>query len=82
MTKSLALEVAKFNITANAICPGFIKTDMSSSIPVKYQKLIRSQIAASRAGKPEEVASLVSFLASEESSYITGAVIDINGGWL
>lgn len=82
MTKSLALEVAKKNITVNAICPGFIKTDMSSSIPISYQEKILSQVAMGKPGSPEEIASIVAYLASKESSYITGAVIDINGGWL
>lgn len=80
-TKSLALEVAKDNITVNAICPGFIKTDMSLSIPEKYQKQLLSQIALGRVGSGKEVAGIVGFLAGRESSYITGAVIDVNGGW-
>lgn len=82
MSKSVALEVAKYNITVNTICPGFIETDMSLSIPQKYRDGLLSQIAMGRPGRPEEVANLVSFLASNQSSYITGAVIDINGGWL
>ena len=81
LTKSLALEVSKNGVTVNAICPGFITSDLSSKIPLAYQKKILNQIASGRAGKPEEVANLISFLASNESSYITGAVIDINGGW-
>jgi NAD(P)-dependent dehydrogenase (short-subunit alcohol dehydrogenase family) len=81
MTKSVSLELAKDNITVNAICPGFIGAGMSSLIPEKYQKQILSNIAMGRPGSPEEVASLVAYLASKESSYITGAVIDIDGGW-
>lgn len=82
LTKSLALEVGKFNITVNAICPGYIETDLSNSIPGKYRKQFLSQTALGRPGKPEEVASLVAYLASPESSYLTGAAIDVNGGWL
>lgn len=76
-TKSLAQEVAKMNITVNAVAPGFINTAMTKSIDMdKYSKVI----PAGRPGEPEEVAHLVSFLASEKSSYITGEVININGG--
>jgi len=82
MTKSLALEVGRYNITVNAVCPGFINTDMAESIPTRYRDQFLSQIALARIGKPSEVASLIAFLASSNSSYITGAVIDINGGWL
>lgn len=82
MTKSLAWEVGKYNITVNAICPGYIDTDMSAKIPIKYRKQFSYQIAMGRIGTPVEVASLVVYLASKDSSYITGAVIDVNGGWL
>jgi NAD(P)-dependent dehydrogenase (short-subunit alcohol dehydrogenase family) len=81
MTKSLALEVGRDNITVNAVCPGYIKTALSLSIPAKYQEQFLSEIALKRIGTPEEVANVVNFLASNESSYITGAVIDVNGGW-
>ncbi len=76
-TKALAQEVAKMNITVNAVAPGFINTAMLKSIDIeKYMKVI----PAGRVGEPEEVAHLVSFLASEKSSYITGEVINVNGG--
>lgn len=76
-TKALALEVAKMNITVNAVAPGFINTSMIKNIDIeKYIKII----PAGRVGEPEEVAHLVSFLASEKSSYITGEVINVNGG--
>lgn len=82
MTKSLAREVAKYNITVNAVSPGFIGTQINSAIPEKYRQQMLSQVALRRIGKPSEVASIVSYLASKESSYITGAVIDVNGGWI
>lgn len=76
-TKALALEVAPRNITVNAIAPGFIETDMTKELPVED---LRKMIPMSRFGKPEEVASLAGFLASSDASYITGEVININGG--
>jgi 3-oxoacyl-[acyl-carrier protein] reductase len=76
-TKSLAQEVGKRNITVNAVAPGFITTDMTSDID---EKAFKALIPAQRFGTPEEVAELVGFLASEKSSYITGEVININGG--
>ena len=76
-TKALAQEVAKRNVTVNAVAPGFITTDMTADLDEKELKKI---IPANRFGKPEEVAHLVSFLASKKSSYITGEVININGG--
>lgn len=82
MTKSLAREVAKYNITVNAVCPGLIQTEMTAKIPDEHLKQLLSNVALGRVGSPEEVAHLVAFLASNESSYITGAAIDINGGWL
>lgn len=76
-TKSLAQEVAKRKITVNAVAPGFINTDMTSEIePEQFKRLIPME----RFGEPEEVASIVGFLASKESSYITGEVIHVNGG--
>lgn len=81
-TKSLALEVGKYNITVNAVCPGYIDTELSASIPKEYRHQFLKQIALGRIGTPEEVANVVTFLASEQASYISGAVIDVNGGWL
>lgn len=76
-TKSLALEVARKNITVNAVAPGFIKTDMTTDIDEnELQKLIPVQ----RFGHVEEVSSLVAFLAGKSASYITGEVISVNGG--
>lgn len=76
-TKALAQEVAKRNITVNAIAPGFIRTDMTSQLD--ENELIKL-IPVGRFGEAEEVADLVSFLVSKKSSYITGEVININGG--
>lgn len=76
-TKALAQEVAKRNITVNAVAPGFINTDMTSELD---EKELKKMIPANRFGEAQEVAHLVSFLASEKSSYITGEVININGG--
>lgn len=76
-TKALAQEVAKRNITVNAVAPGFIRTDMTSDLDEK--ELIK-MVPANRFGEAEEVADLVSFLVSKKSSYITGEVININGG--
>ncbi|AGY53885.1 3-oxoacyl-[acyl-carrier-protein] reductase FabG [Bacteroidales bacterium CF] len=76
-TKALAQEVAKKGVTVNAVAPGFINTDMTKDLD---QVTLKQQIPAGRFGTPEEVASLVGFLASGDSSYITGEVISINGG--
>ena len=76
-TKALAQEVAKRNITVNAVAPGFIRTDMTSQLD---EKELLKLIPVNRFGEAEEVANLVSFLISNKSSYITGEVININGG--
>lgn len=76
-TKALAQEVARRGITVNAVAPGFIKTDMVDGLD---EATLKKQIPANRFGKPEEVASLIAFLASPEAGYITGNVISINGG--
>ena len=77
-TKSLAIELAKRRITVNAVAPGLIDTEMVAGVP---EFVVQQMIPARRLGQPEEVASLVSFLASEESAYITGQVIRIDGGF-
>ena len=76
-TKALAQEVARRGITVNAVAPGFIKTDMVEGLD---EAALKKQIPANRFGRPEEVASLIGFLASPEAGYITGNVISINGG--
>ena len=79
-TKSLAKEVASRNILVNAIAPGFITTDMTEVLPETVKENIGLQIPLNRMGTPREVAKVVKFLASEDSSYITGQVINIDGG--
>jgi NAD(P)-dependent dehydrogenase (short-subunit alcohol dehydrogenase family) len=80
LTMTLALETAKKGITVNAVAPGYIETDMFGDVSEKIRDAIVSQIPAGRLGKPDEVARVVEFLADPESSYITGAVYNVNGG--
>jgi len=79
-TKTVAKEFARDNILINAIAPGFIETSMIKSVPEKVMDKILGKIPLGRLGKPEEVAKLVYFLSSDDVSYITGQVININGG--
>lgn len=79
-TKSLAKEVASRNILVNAIAPGFIDTDMTSVLSDAVKEGINAQIPLKRMGSPKEVAKVVKFLSSEDSSYVTGQVINIDGG--
>ena len=78
-TKTAAQELARSGITVNAICPGFIETDMVASIPEEAQEKLRKQVPLGRFGKPHEVARAVRYLI-EDGDYITGQSIDINGG--
>lgn len=80
MTKSAAKELASRGITVNAVAPGMIETDMTAVIPEKAKEAMLASIPAGRAGKPEEIANVVAFLASEEAAYITGQVISVDGG--
>jgi len=84
MTEALAVELAPYNIRVNVIAPGIIETPMIDPIrrDAKTMKAMLAQVPMKRAGKPEEVSELVLFLASDKSSYITGSVIVIDGGWL
>jgi 3-oxoacyl-[acyl-carrier protein] reductase len=79
-TKSLAKEVVKLGINVNAVAPGFIETDMLTKIPDKFKNEMLNLIPMNRVGKPEEVAKLVAYLVSDSARYITGQVINIDGG--
>jgi NAD(P)-dependent dehydrogenase (short-subunit alcohol dehydrogenase family) len=80
MTKTLAKELARFNINVNAVAPGFINTSMTAQVPDKVKEMIKSSIPLNRFGESEDVARAVKFLVSEDSNYITGQVIACNGG--
>jgi len=80
LTKSLAREFAKRNVTVNAVAPGFIETDMTSVLNEEITKAIRGQIPLGRMGSVEDIASLVGFLASEQAGYITGQTFTVDGG--
>jgi len=79
-TKSIAKELAVRNITVNAIAPGFIETEMTAVLPEKVRDAFLSGVPAGRMGNPEDVANAVAFLASEKANYITGQVLNIDGG--
>ncbi len=80
LTKSLAQEMASRNITVNAVAPGFVDTDMTAVLSDELKSRMLEHIPLKRFGKPEDIAAAVRFLASEEASYITGAVLNVNGG--
>ncbi len=79
-TKTLAQEGARFGITANAVCPGYIATEMVMAVPEKVREAIIGQIPAGRLGEPEEIARCVVFLAADNSEFINGSTISANGG--
>lgn len=78
--KSLAQEGARYGITANAICPGYIATEMVMAVPEKVREQITAQIPAGRLGEPEEIARCVVFLADEKAGFVNGSTISANGG--
>src|SRR5690606_14614145 len=79
-TKALAQEGARAGITVNAICPGYIGTDMVMAVPEKIRDSIIAQIPVGRLGEPQEIARCVVFLASDEAGFITGSTLTANGG--
>jgi len=80
LTKSIAQEMGSRNITVNAVAPGYIETDMTTVLPQELKDKMLANIPLKRIGRPEDVAAAVRFLASEEAGYITGHVLDVNGG--
>jgi 3-oxoacyl-[acyl-carrier protein] reductase len=80
MSKSLAIEYAKKNININCISPGFIKTAMTDKIDEKFKEIIVSKIPSARLGEPDDIANAVLFLSSEQSNYINGETLHVNGG--
>ena len=80
MSKTLAIEYAKKNININCISPGFIKTAMTDKLDDKFKEIIMSKIPSARLGEPEDIANAVLFLASNQSDYINGETIHVNGG--
>lgn len=82
MTKSLAKEVGSRGINVNAVAPGYIETDMTESLGDKYKEEVKKNIPLKKLGKPEDVANVVAFLSSEASDYVTGQVIQVDGGML
>lgn len=82
-TKTLSKEVGKFGVRVNAVAPGFIESKMTEAMPEETKMMVKRLISLGRTGKPEEVAKVVAFLASDEASYMTGNVVNIDGGlWL
>ena len=82
LTKAVARELASRNITVNAVAPGFIETEMTASLPEKVRAEMQAQIPLNRFGAPAEVAQAVVFLAGDAAAYITGQVLQVNGGML
>jgi 3-oxoacyl-[acyl-carrier protein] reductase len=80
LTKALAHEMASRNITVNAVAPGFVDTDMTAVLSQELKDTLLTHIPLKRFGKPEDVAAAVRFLASDDASYITGHILDVNGG--
>ncbi|GFS46896.1 estradiol 17-beta-dehydrogenase 8 [Nephila pilipes] len=81
-TKTVARELAQYNIRCNAVMPGFIDTPMARKVPEKVLERIIKEIPMQRMGKPEEIADICAFLASQRSSYVTGSIIQVSGGFV
>ena len=79
-TRALAVELASRGVTVNAVAPGFIETDMSEAVRNKAGEIIKKMIPMRRLGLPEDIAKVVTFLASDEAGYITGQVLTVDGG--
>ena len=82
LTKSVARELASRNVTANAVTPGYIETDMTSGLPDDVKAEFNKQIPLGRMGAPADIAAAVCFLASDEAAYVTGQILSVNGGML
>jgi 3-oxoacyl-[acyl-carrier protein] reductase len=81
LTKTVARELARYNINVNAIMPGLVDTPLLRGIPDKYLKPMIEEVPLKRIGRPEDIANVVAFLASEDSSYMTGTIVEVTGGW-
>ena len=81
LTKTMAREFASRGITVNAIAPGFVDTDMTQVLPEQIKEKVTAQIPLGRFGKPEDIANMAAYLASEKAGYITGQIITVDGGW-
>ena len=82
LTQSLAKEVARLDITVNAVCPGFVDTEALGAMTAEQRKAIEARIPMRRLGRPEEIAASIRFLACSQASYITGSVLKVDGGIL
>jgi 3-oxoacyl-[acyl-carrier protein] reductase len=80
LTKSMARELARWNILVNAVAPGLIETDMAASLPAEAREALLAQVPLGRIGSPREVAEVVGFLAGDGAAYVTGQVVHVNGG--
>ena len=80
LTKAIAIEIASRNITVNAVAPGFIETPMTDALPEKVKEELKVRIPLGRMGSPRDIAAAIVFLASDEAGYITGHVLNVNGG--
>lgn len=81
LTKSVAREVGKYGINVNAVLPGLTATPTIAKMPEKYKEMILRETPLGRIGEPEEVANVIAFLASDEASFMTGACVEVSGGW-